>query len=119
MREDSRASEKAKIVPIAEVKALVFDVFGTVTDWRSGIAREAAAFLARIGRGDVDSHEFADAWRALYMPAMEEVRSGRRPFTRLDVLHRENLDAVLRDLGIGPIDEASLEALNTAWHRLD
>jgi len=106
-------------MPITEIKALVFDVFGTVVDWRSGIAREAAPFLARIGRGDVDPHAFADAWRALYMPAMEEVRSGRRAFTRLDVLHRENLEAVLRGLGIGPVDEASLTALNTAWHRLD
>jgi 2-haloacid dehalogenase len=104
---------------IAEIKALVFDVFGTVVDWRSGIAREAAPFLARIGRGDVDPHAFAGAWRALYMPAMEEVRSGRRPFTRLDVLHRENLDRVLRSFGIEPVDEAGLEALNTAWHRLD
>ena len=106
-------------MPLPDVKALVFDVFGTLVDWRSGIAREAAPFLARIGRGDVDPHAFADAWRALYMPAMEEVRSGRRPFTRLDVLHRENLEAVLRGLGIGPVDEASLNALNTAWHRLD
>jgi 2-haloacid dehalogenase len=104
---------------IAEIKALVFDVFGTLVDWRSGIAREAAPFLARIGRGDIDPHGFADAWRALYMPAMEEVRSGRRAYVRLDVLHRENLDAVLEGFGIGPVDEASLEALNTAWHRLD
>lgn len=79
------------------VKALVFDVFGTVVDWRNGIARDAATFLAKHGRTDIDPHAFADAWRKRYQPAMEEVRSGRRPFTRLDVLHRENLERVLGD----------------------
>jgi 2-haloacid dehalogenase len=101
------------------VKALVFDVFGTVVDWRSGIAREAAPFLARHGRADVDPAAFADGWRKRYQPAMEEVRSGRRPFTRLDVLHRENLSAVLHELGISGVPMEELEALNLAWHRLD
>jgi 2-haloacid dehalogenase len=100
------------------VKALVFDVFGTVVDWRSGIARDARAFLAKHGRADVDPHAFADAWRRRYQPAMEEVRSGRRPFTRLDVLHRENLDALLAEHGIAA-DEAERDWLNRAWHRLD
>ena len=103
------------------VKALVFDVFGTVVDWRSGVARDAKAFLAKHGRTDIDAHAFADAWRRRYQPAMEEVRSGRRPFTRLDVLHRENLDGVLRDHGIDPggIAAEELDWLNRAWHRLD
>jgi len=100
------------------VKALVFDVFGTVVDWRSGIARDARTFLAQHGRADVDPHAFADAWRRRYQPAMEEVRSGRRPFTRLDVLHRENLDALLAGHGIAA-DEADRDWLNRAWHRLD
>lgn len=103
------------------VKALVFDVFGTVVDWRSGVARDARVFLARHGKPDVDPHAFADAWRRRYQPAMEEVRSGRRPFTRLDVLHRENLDGVLRDHGLDPaaIAAEELDWLNRAWHRLD
>lgn len=103
------------------VKALVFDVFGTVVDWRGGVARDAKLFLARHGREEVDPHAFADAWRRRYQPAMEEVRSGRRPFTRLDVLHRENLDLVLRDHGIDPaaIPAGELDWLNRAWHRLD
>jgi 2-haloacid dehalogenase len=103
------------------VKALVFDVFGTVVDWRSGIARDARTFLVRHGRAEADAHAFADAWRRRYQPAMEEVRTGRRPFTRLDVLHRENLDGVLRDHGIDPagISGAELDWLNRAWHRLD
>lgn len=104
-----------------QVKAIVFDVFGTVVDWREGVARDAAPFLARHGRGDIDPRGFADAWRRRYQPAMEECRSGRRPFTRLDVLHRENLDLVLRDHGLDParIGEAELAELNLAWHRLD
>jgi len=103
-----------------QVKALVFDVFGTVVDWRSGIAREVGAFFAKRYRS-VDADAFADAWRRRYQPAMEEVRSGRRPFTRLDVLHRENLELVLADFGIDPAreGEAALDGLNRAWHRLN
>lgn len=102
------------------VRALVFDVFGTVVDWRSGVAREAAPFLARHGSA-ADPAGFADAWRRRYQPAMEAVRSGARPFTRLDVLHRENLEAVLPEFGIDPatVPAAELDALNLAWHRLD
>jgi 2-haloacid dehalogenase len=104
----------------ADVKALVFDVFGTVVDWRSGVAREAAPFLARHGIA-ADPAAFADAWRRRYQPGMEAVRSGARPFTRLDILHRENLETVLRDHGLDPatVPEAELDHLNRAWHRLD
>jgi 2-haloacid dehalogenase len=102
------------------VRALLFDVFGTVVDWRSGIARDAAPFLARHGIA-MDAHAFADAWRDQYQPAMQKVRAGGRPFVRLDVLHRENLDAVLREAGADParIPPAELDAMNRAWHRLD
>lgn len=103
------------------VRALLFDVFGTVVDWRSGVAREAEAFLKRHGAGAATPAAFADAWRRRYSPAMEEVRSGRRPFTRLDVLHRENLKAVLPEFGIDPasVPASELDELNLAWHRLD
>jgi 2-haloacid dehalogenase len=103
------------------VRALVFDVFGTVVDWRGGVARVAGPFLARHGRPEGDPAAFADAWRKRYDPAMAEVRSGRRPFVRLDVLHRENLEAVLPDFGIDPakVPAAELDDLNLAWHRLD
>jgi 2-haloacid dehalogenase len=106
---------------LPSVKALVFDVFGTVVDWREGVARDARTFLARHGRAEVDAYAFADAWRRRYQPAMEEVRAGRRPFTRLDVLHRENLEQVLREHGMEPerIEPAELDWLNRAWHRLD
>jgi 2-haloacid dehalogenase len=104
----------------ADVQALVFDVFGTVVDWRSGVARDSAAFLARYAPG-ADPAAFADSWRRRYAPAMEEVRSGRRPFVRLDVLHRENLEAVLPEFGIDPASAppSELDALNLAWRRLD
>jgi hypothetical protein len=105
---------------VADVEALVFDVFGTVVDWRGRVAGESGAFLARHAP-DVDPAAFADAWRRRYSPAMEEVRSGRRPFTRLDVLHLENLATILPEFGIDPvaIPPYELEALNLAWRRLD
>ncbi|MGU3391668.1 haloacid dehalogenase type II [Sphingomonas sp. M1A8_2b] len=103
------------------IKALAFDVFGTVVDWRSGIARDAAPVLARLGRPDIDPHAFADGWRTRYQPALEEVRSGRRPFVILDTLHREALEDLLRHHAIDPamLDEATLTDLTHAWHRLD
>jgi 2-haloacid dehalogenase len=107
-------------VAFENVQALVFDVFGTVVDWRAGIAREASEFLARYAP-ETDPLAFADAWRRRYSPAMEEVRSGRRPFTRLDILHRENLLAILPEFGVSlmKVSASDLEALNLAWHRLD
>jgi 2-haloacid dehalogenase len=109
------------VMALDGVRALVFDVFGTVVDWRSGVAREAEPFLNRHGAGVATPTAFADAWRRRYSPAMEAVRSGRRPFTRLDVLHRENLEAVLPEFGIDPasVPASELDELNLAWHRLD
>ena len=101
-----------------EIKALYFDVFGTVVDWRASVAREAAAVLGGQGL-DRDWHDFADRWRARYQPAMEEVRSGRRPWVGLDDLHRENLVALLAELGIEGLSEGEIDHLNRAWHRLD
>jgi 2-haloacid dehalogenase len=100
------------------IKALLFDVFGTLVDWRRSIAREALATLGPLGI-DVDGLEFADAWRAQYQPAMDEVRSGRLPFSKLDILHRRNLDIVLRAFGLDRVDEPTRVKLNLAWHRLD
>lgn len=101
-----------------EIKALCFDVFGTVVDWRESVAREAAAVLG--GQGvDCDWHDFADRWRARYQPAMEEVRSGRRLWVRLDDLHRENLLMLLAELGLEALSEGEIDHLNRAWHRLD
>ena len=99
-------------------KALIFDVFGTLVDWRNSIAREAEALLAPRGVA-LDWLAFADAWRDEYQPAMDEVRSGRLPFCKLDALHRRNLDSVLRARGLNGIDDATRIDLNRAWHRLD
>ncbi len=100
------------------IRALVFDVFGTLVDWRGSIAREAQAALAPRGVA-IDWHAFADAWRAQYQPAMEEVRTGQIPFSKLDVLHRRNLEVVLKEFSIRDLDEATKVHLNLAWHRLD
>ena len=95
-------------------KALLFDVFGTVVDWRTSIAAHCAAALP----SHTDSYAFADRWRSLYQPAMEQVRSGVRDFARLDDLHRESLRTVLSEFDITLPDE-EVNALNFAWHRLE
>ena len=100
------------------IKALTFDVFGTVVDWRASIIREGEAFGR--GRGlTVDWGRFADAWRGLYQPAMDEVRSGRRPWTKLDDLHRESLVKLLDEFKITGLEAGEIDDLNRAWHRLD
>ena len=103
---------------IENVKALTFDVFGTVVDWRSSLIREGEALGKKKGLG-VDWAKFADAWRGLYQPAMDEVRNGRRPWTKLDDLHRESLDKLLVQFGIKGLSEPEIDHLNRAWHRLD
>jgi len=102
----------------SEVKALFFDVFGTLVDWRGSIAREASAVLEPLGH-TADWLAFADAWRDEYQPAMEEVRAGRIPFSKLDVLHRRNLDRILPRFGMAYLPEEAKSYLNRAWHRLD
>lgn len=98
-------------------RALIFDVFGTLVDWRTSIAREAELALTPLGAA-LDWLAFADEWRGEYQPAMEEIRSGRLPFSRLDVLHRRNLDVVLARHGLD-VDEGTRVDLTLAWHRLD
>lgn len=101
-----------------QVEALLFDVFGTCVDWRTGIAREVAAATAAKGLA-IDSIGFADAWRDLYQPAMQKIRSGHRPYTDLDVLHRENLDATLESFDIAAhFSDGERTALNHAWEKL-
>jgi 2-haloacid dehalogenase len=106
------------IMTSSTIKALVFDVFGTVVDWRTSIAREAKTSLASKGV-DTDWLAFADAWRGKYQPAMERVRSGGRGYVRLDILHRENLEELLAEMGVSGLSEEELVHLNKAWHRLD
>lgn len=100
------------------VGALFFDVFGTLVDWRAGVAREAERILRPLGYR-LDWLAFADAWRDEYQPAMEEVRAGQIPFCKLDLLHRRNLDRILPRFGISGLGEDAARELNLAWHRLD
>ena len=102
-----------------DVRACLFDVFGTVVDWRTSVSREFAAFAQAKGITGVDPVEFAVEWRKLYHPSMEEVRSGRRPFTLLDVLHRESLLKLVARYGVNGLPDADIDHLNRAWHRLD
>src|SRR5262245_55830876 len=103
---------------MADVRALFFDVFGTLVDWRTSIAREAEALLKPLGHS-IDWLAFADAWRGEYQPAMAEVREGRTPFCKLDVLHRKNLDRIVPRFALEGVPPAVLTDLNLAWHRLD
>jgi len=100
------------------VKALVFDVFGTVVDWRSSIARAAQALLEPQGI-NIDWAQFADRWREGYFPAMRPVWNGERPYVILDVLHREILDAMLGGFGLEALGDAERATLTQAWHALD
>jgi 2-haloacid dehalogenase len=97
-----------------EIKALVFDVFGTVVDWRSGVARDVRRLLPGI-----DAEAFADAWRGRYVPSMDRVRRGEQPWTALDDLHRSSLDELLGEFGVPDVAEDVRAELVLAWHRLD
>ncbi|MBI1875217.1 MAG: haloacid dehalogenase type II [Acidobacteria bacterium] len=109
---------RARVNPeLTSVKALVFDVFGTVVDWRTPVTREVEDLANRKGL-KVDGATFADAWRAQYGPSMNRVRAGELPWMKLDRLHRMILDKILIDFGIVGLTEAETDALNRAWHRL-
>ncbi|RBY77757.1 haloacid dehalogenase type II [Geodermatophilus sp. TF02-6] len=98
-----------------DVRALVFDVFGTVVDWRGGVTREVRRLLGP----SVDASALADDWRGRYLPSMDRVRSGELPWTPLDALHRSSLDDVLADAGLAATPADVRDELVLAWHRLD
>lgn len=102
---------------VDSVRALTFDVFGTVVDWRGSIIREGEA-LNRTKGLTVDWARFADAWRGQYAPSMERVRRGELPWTALDDLHRLSLETLLDDFGIVGLNDAEKDDLNRVWHRL-
>jgi len=99
------------------IKAIVFDVFGTVVDWRGSISREVDELAKRKGVR-VDGAHFADAWRAGYPPAMNRVRTGELPWTKLDLLHRMILEKILADFSWSGLSESEKASLTRAWHRL-
>lgn len=99
------------------MRALTFDVFGTAVDWRTGVSAEARRLGEEAGLS-ADWDRLADAWRALYMPWMNRVRSGELPWTNFDRLHRGSLDDVLREVGADGFDGAAREELTAAWEKL-
>jgi 2-haloacid dehalogenase len=103
--------------PLHDVRALVFDIFGTVVDWRGSIIAEGQALQQRLGL-QADWPALADAWRAGYRPAMDRVAQGELPWTNIDGLHRLILDELLPRFGLAQLPEAERDHLNRAWHRL-
>jgi 2-haloacid dehalogenase len=99
---------------VDDIRALVFDVFGTVVDWRSGVARDVRRLLPGI-----DAEAFADAWRGRYVPSMDRVRRGELPWTSLDDLHRASLDELLAEFGRPDVPASVRTDLVLAWHRLE
>lgn len=99
-------------------RAFIFDVFGTLVDWREGVARVVSAAFQDRGL-DADPYRFAEYWRSRYDPAMARIREGDRGYVPLDVLHRENLDETLAAFGIDvAFDHDARDMLNRAWERL-
>jgi 2-haloacid dehalogenase len=117
----SASSAESSATPYSQlhrtIKALVFDVFGTVVDWRGSISREGEMLGARKGI-KADWVVFADAWRDGYRPAMQKVRSGAIAWTNIDGLHRIILNDLLPQFGLTGLSEEEIEHLNRAWHRL-
>jgi 2-haloacid dehalogenase len=109
--------QSASRAPLTSVKALVFDTFGTVVDWRSSVIAEGEK-LGREKHLDVDWAKFADRWRAGYGPSMDRVRKGEIPWTKLDALHRGTLDKLLVEFHVIGLSEAEKDHFNRAWHRL-
>ncbi len=101
-----------------QIRALLFDVFGTVVDWRGSIIRECRA-LGRAKKIAADWDAFADAWRAGYRPAMARVRSRELPWMNIDQLHRQILDDLLPHFSLTGLTEDEIDHLNRVWHRLD
>lgn len=103
---------------VPDVDALVFDVFGTVVDWRSGVIRDGERLNETKGL-DVDWAAFADAWREEYQLSLARVRQGKTPWRNLDALHRESLEQLLDRFGVDELTNEEIEHLNHVWHRVD
>jgi 2-haloacid dehalogenase len=102
---------------LSSIKALVFDVFGTIVDWRGSIIEEGTAW-GKTKRLQIDWANFADRWRAGYGPSMNRVRAGELPWTKLDDLHRVILEQLLREFKIEGLTEEEKDHWNRVWHRL-
>ncbi len=104
--------------PASAVKALIFDVFGTVVDWRGSIAAQAAALTEQSNLAHADWDQFARDWRSLYQPSMAPIRNGQEDYVPLDTLHRRNLDQIAERYGLAALGEEVLAEVVLFWHRL-
>lgn len=104
-------------MPAVQPKAIVFDTFGTVVDWRTSLIHDLSDYGTRKGI-HADWAGLVDAWRAAYHPSMDRVRLGEQPWTRLDDLHRASLDHLVKEFGIRGLEESDLAHINRGWHRL-
>jgi 2-haloacid dehalogenase len=104
-------------MPAVQPKAIVFDTFGTVVDWRTSLIADLSEFGKRKGI-QADWANLVDAWRAAYHPSMDRVRRGEQPWTKLDGLHRASLDHLVKEFRIQGLEEADLDYINRGWHRL-
>ena len=111
------ALQAALPLALQDVRALVFDIFGTVVDWRGSLIRDGQALQHRLGWA-ADWPALADAWRAGYRPAMARVARGEQPWATIDQLHRQILDGLLPQFGLAGLPEVERAQLNRAWHRL-
>jgi len=105
------------VTPPSGIKVLAFDVFGTVVDWRTGVAAEIAA-IAKERQLTVDTPAFADRWRSKYLPYLSRIRSGEMPWQVLDGVHRASLRELINELSLQSLTEADLDRLVFAWHHL-
>jgi len=102
---------------LGDVKAILFDTFGTVVDWRGSLIADLGGWAA--ARGIVgDWAGLVDAWRAAYAPSMDRVRKGELPWTILDDLHRATLERLVGEFGIHGLSDMDMEYINRGWHRL-
>jgi 2-haloacid dehalogenase len=100
------------------IKALTFDTFGTVVDWRTSINRDFRAFAKRRKLQGIAWDALVDEWKTAYRPGMDAVNSGREPWTTVDVIYRRKLDELLPKYGLAGLGEADRDYLNKVWHRL-
>ncbi|MDH3287239.1 MAG: haloacid dehalogenase type II [Betaproteobacteria bacterium] len=103
---------------ITGIKALTFDTFGTVVDWRKSIKGDFQAFSRRKKLKNIDWEALIDEWKTCYRPGMDAVNSGRSPWQTIDQIYRRKLDEILSRYGLGDLDEEDRVFLNRAWHRL-
>jgi hypothetical protein len=110
--------KQGEAMDISTIKALTFDIFGTVVDWSSTIIREGQHLGSAKGI-TIDWTRFADAWRSGYQPAMHQIRTGALPWQNIDMLHRLILDGLLAQFEISGLREPEIDDLNRVWHRLE